>query len=54
MGKLCTLVAWHLADPVDSLEQRRNNRIYELQKNRNPFIDNPQWVKAIYGPACGL
>jgi len=54
MGKLCTLVAWHLADPVDSFEQRRNNRIYELQKNRNPFIDNPQWVKAIYGPACGL
>ncbi len=54
MGKLCTLVAWHLADPIDSFEQRRNNRIYELQKNRNPFIDNPQWVKAIYGPACGL
>lgn len=54
MGKLCTLVAWHLADPVDSFEQRRNNRIYELQKNRNPFIDNPQWVKAIYGPTCGL
>ena len=54
MGKLCTLVAWHLADPVDSFELRRNNRIYELQKNRNPFIDNPQWVKAIYGPACGL
>lgn len=54
MGKLCTLVAWHLADPVDSFEQRRNTRIFELQKNRNPFIDNPQWVKAIYGPACGL
>ncbi len=53
MGKLCTLVAWHLADPVDSFEIRRNNRIFELQKNRNPFIDNPQWVKAIYGPACG-
>ena len=54
MGKLCTLVAWHLADPVDSFEQRRNSRIFELQKNRNPFIDNPQWVKAIYGPTCGL
>lgn len=54
MGKLCTLVAWHLADPIDSFEQRRNNRIFELQKNRNPFIDNPQWVKAIYGPTCGL
>lgn len=54
MGKLCTLVSWHLADPVDSFELRRNNRIYELQRNRNPFIDNPQWVKAIYGAQCGL
>lgn len=52
MGKLCTLVAWHKADPVDAFEQRRNNRIYELQKNRNPFIDNPQWVAAIYGASC--
>lgn len=52
MGKLCVLLAWHLADPVDSFEQRRNNRIYELQKNRNPFIDNPQWASSIYGSAC--
>jgi endonuclease I len=52
MGKLCVLLAWHLADPVDSFEQRRNNRIFELQKNRNPFIDNPQWATAIYGSQC--
>ncbi len=52
MGKLCVLLAWHMADPVDSFEARRNNRIYELQKNRNPFIDNPQWAKAIYGAQC--
>lgn len=52
MGKLCTLVAWHRADPVDAFETRRNQRIYEIQQNRNPFIDNPQWVEAIYGSAC--
>jgi endonuclease I len=52
MGKLCVLLAWHLADPVDTFEARRNNRIHELQKNRNPFIDNPQWAKAIYGSQC--
>lgn len=52
MGKLCVLLAWHLADPVDSFEARRNHRIFELQKNRNPFIDNPQWAKAIYGSQC--
>lgn len=52
MGKLCSLVAWHRADPVDSWERRRNERIYQRQQNRNPFIDNPQWVDAIYGSAC--
>jgi len=52
IGKLCVLLAWHLADPVDSFEQRRNNRIYELQQNRNPFIDNPQWASSIYGSQC--
>lgn len=52
MGKLCTLVAWHRADPVDAQERRRHERIFELQKNRNPFIDNPQWVDAIYGGSC--
>lgn len=52
MGKLCTLVAWHRADPVDAQERRRHERIFELQKNRNPFIDNPQWVESIYGANC--
>lgn len=52
MGKLCTLVAWHRADPVDAQERLRHERIFELQKNRNPFIDNPQWVDAIYGGSC--
>ncbi|MFC4654548.1 endonuclease [Rheinheimera marina] len=54
MGKLCVLLQWHLQDPVDATETRRNNRIYELQQNRNPFIDNPQWAQSIYGAACGL
>jgi endonuclease I len=54
MGKLCVLLQWHLQDPVDSFETRRNNRIYEWQQNRNPFIDNPQWAQSIYGASCGL
>ncbi|MGO4890832.1 ExeM/NucH family extracellular endonuclease [Flavobacterium sp. W21_SRS_FM6] len=48
LGKLCTLIAWNSADPVDASEQRRNDRIYELQGNRNPFIDNPAWVATLY------
>lgn len=38
---------WHLEDPVDELEMDRNNRIYELQHNRNPFIDFPELVDRI-------
>ena len=52
LGKLCALLAWHVADPVDSYEQERNNRIYEFQGNRNPFIDHPEWVTQVFTNAC--
>lgn len=48
-GKLSVLLQWHLQDPVDDYEKRRNERIYEIQGNRNPFIDHPEWVETIYG-----
>jgi predicted extracellular nuclease/endonuclease I len=48
LGWLCTLAAWNAADPVDVSEQLRNDRIYELQGNRNPFTDNPTWVDILY------
>ncbi|WP_235839790.1 ExeM/NucH family extracellular endonuclease [Cognaticolwellia mytili] len=52
LGKLCALLAWHEADPVDTFEQERNNRIYEFQGNRNPFIDHPEWVTQVFTNAC--
>lgn len=52
LGKLCALLAWHEADPVDSYEQERNNRIFEFQGNRNPFIDHPEWVTQVFTNAC--
>lgn len=52
LGKLCTLVAWHRADAVSAQEVRRNGRIHQVQGNRNPFIDNPNWVEDIYGSKC--
>ena len=52
LGKLCALLAWHVADPVDSYEQERNNRIYEFQGNRNPFIDHPEWVTQVFTNTC--
>ena len=40
--------AWHKGDPVDDLEVKRNDEIYNNhQHNRNPFIDNPTWVDRI-------
>lgn len=52
LGKLCTLLAWSEADPVDEFEVNRNNKIYEFQGNRNPFIDHPEWISILYSTSC--
>ena len=50
IGKLSVLKQWNLQDPPDAFEKRRNQVIYDTwQHNRNPFIDHPEWVTAIYG-----
>jgi endonuclease I len=38
---------WHQADPVDGEELARNDRIEEIQGNRNPFIDHPDLINQI-------
>lgn len=45
---MAMLIQWHTQDPVSQREIDRNNTVYGIQKNRNPFIDNPQWVNAIW------
>jgi hypothetical protein len=35
---------WHLMDPVDQKERQRNDGIEQVQGNRNPYIDHPEWV----------
>ncbi len=47
-GKKSILLKWHSEDPVNDWERRRNDRIYEKQKNRNPFIDHPEFVNRIW------
>ena len=42
------LLKWHKADPVDNYEQRRNAIVYFFQRNRNPFVDHPEWVEKVY------
>ncbi|GAA1986822.1 hypothetical protein GCM10009817_30420 [Terrabacter lapilli] len=50
IGRISVLKAWNLQDPPDAFEKRRNQVIYDTwQHNRNPFIDHPEWVTAIYG-----
>ncbi|MBE6126493.1 MAG: hypothetical protein E7182_00690 [Erysipelotrichaceae bacterium] len=49
-GLLTDLLAWHKLDPVDDYEIHRNDLIYRnYDKNRNPFIDFPEWVDMIWG-----
>ena len=42
------LMNWHLNDPVSQKEIDRNNNIYIYQGNRNPFIDQPDYVEEIW------
>lgn len=48
IGDLCTLVQWNNSYPVTAFEKQRNDRVQELQGNRNPFIDNKEWVNQIW------
>lgn len=45
------LVKWNESDPVDDLEINRNNAVYALQGNRNPFIDYPEYASRIWSNA---
>lgn len=42
-----TLRAWHAEDPVSEQEMERNDKIEQIQGNRNPFIDHPEYVDQI-------
>lgn len=47
-GYLDTLLEWHEQDPVDEFESHRNDLVYELQNNRNPYIDHPEYARAVF------
>lgn len=51
--ELNVLLAWHAQDPVSQAEINRNNASYTYQGNRNPFIDNPNYVNQIWGSSPG-
>ena len=43
------LLQWAALDPVSQKEISRNNAVYQIQHNRNPFIDYPELAEKIFG-----
>jgi len=48
------LMEWDVADPVSPKETSRNNAVYAIQGNRNPFIDNTSYANLIWGSSTGI
>ncbi|MDR2125949.1 MAG: endonuclease [Prevotellaceae bacterium] len=46
------LIEWHKSDPVSEKEINRNNAVYQIQRNRNPYIDHPEWVECVWKENC--
>ena len=44
------LLNWNDNDPVSQKEIDRNNAVYGIQGNRNPFIDNSEYARMIWDP----
>lgn len=42
-----TLLRWNREDPPTLYERHRNQAIQDLQGNRNPFIDHPEWADRV-------
>lgn len=43
------LLRWAKNDPVSEVEKKRNEGVYGVQKNRNPFVDYPGLEQYIWG-----
>lgn len=48
------LLKWHREDPVSEKELLRNEAVYKIQNNRNPFIDYPELAEYIWGNKVGM
>lgn len=42
------MLRWHEDDPVSRKEIERNQAVYLIQNNRNPYIDNPEFVARVF------
>ena len=48
IGDIEDLFKWHLEEPPTAEEIARNEAVYAVQGNRNPFIDHPEYAEMIY------
>ena len=48
-GYLSVLLEWHEKDQPDKFEKRRNGLVQEIQGNRNPYIDHPEYARKVFG-----
>lgn len=48
------LLRWAAEDPVSPKEIARNNAVYKIQKNRNPYIDFPGLEQYVWGSKTGI
>lgn len=47
------LLGWHRQDPVSQKEIDRNEVVFGIQNNRNPFIDHPELAEYLWGTKKG-
>lgn len=47
------LLQWHRQDPPSQKEYDRNEQVYKIQNNRNPFIDYPDLAEYLWGNKKG-
>lgn len=50
---IAMLLKWSSQDPVGPRERARNEAVYGIQHNRNPFIDHPELADFIWGTKKG-
>ena len=43
------LLQWAAIDPVSQKEIARNNAVWQIQHNRNPFVDYPELAEKVFG-----
>lgn len=48
------LLQWNFLDPVSQKEIDRNNVVYSIQGNRNPYIDRPEFVQYVWDTGVSI